>query len=106
MASYDPQILQRFADRLYARAAALWLLYGAIGAAVGGLLGFGLAKYLEFPMFLVVTAIGGGVVGAIIGYERAFTLRLEAQRTLCVLQTEINTRRVEVDQPVKPASPE
>lgn len=93
MADYDPQILQKFADRLYSRAAGLTLLFGAFGAGLGGVLGFGFAKYIEYPAFFPIAAVAGAAIGALHGYEKAFQLRLEAQRTLCVLQTEMNTRR-------------
>ena len=99
MAAYDPQILQKFADRLYARAAGLTLLYAAFGVAIGGVLGFGFARYIDYAPFFIVAAVAGALIGAMNGYEKAFTLRLEAQRTLCVLQTEMNTRR---DMPVAP----
>lgn len=78
------------------------MLYAAFGVGIGGVLGFAFAKYIEFPMFFPIAAVAGAAIGAMNGYEKAFTLRLEAQRTLCVLQTEMNTRR-EAPVPAIPA---
>ncbi|MGV3619745.1 MAG: hypothetical protein ACO1OB_02950 [Archangium sp.] len=99
-AAYDPEILQKFADRLYSRAAGLPLLYGAFGTGVLGLLGFFYSKFIQYPAFFVVSLVAGAALGGLVGWEKAFSLRLEAQRTLCTLQMERNTR------PVAPPAPE
>ncbi len=79
----------------------LVLVFAAlVGAAAG--IGFQLASSattsaradmeLNFgPIFFVLIGIGA-VVGFLVGLEKAFWLKLEAQKVLCALQTEINTR--------------
>ena len=95
MAEYDPQILQKFADRLYSQAAGviapLAIAGFLIGAVAGGAVGSAIAKQLIGTLMLVGGIIAG-LIGWQIGRERAFHLKLEAQRTLCHLQIEKNTR--------------
>jgi len=97
-AEYDPSILRKYAERLYRRAelAAVWF------PIVGFLIGLSvLVVWVNFfaarapapppawPGWLLL--IGPGI-GFLYGRERAFKLRLEAQRTLCQVQIEQNTR--------------
>lgn len=98
MAEYDPKVIVQFANRLYNQASSLAVLYalgfGGLGAIVGGIVGLRLGGA---PLVVaVVTGGGASVLGYAYGWEKAFKLRLEAQRALCALQTEINTRPVKV----------
>ena len=95
MASYEPAVIQEFADQLYARARAIvieltarWalllaLLCGAV-AAVTREVGPGPAALVG--LFL------GGYIGYTNGKARAFELKLQAQTALCQMHIENNTR--------------
>lgn len=96
MATYDSKVIYRFADELYARADAI------VGQAVivSALLGIVLvtAAHLLVPkqMMLSVLALVGSIVLGWSMYRsaerQAFKLRLEAQRVLCEVRIEENTR--------------
>ena len=101
MAVYDPTILQKFADNLYSRADKLVAKYTTFGILLG--LALALATKSIFMrnvpgnsanfmamLILFVCIVGFYTLGA----EKAFALRLEAQRTLCQLQLEKNTRNL------------
>lgn len=98
---YDPTIIGVAAARLYARASSLALSYGVLGGLVGFVLGgvFGAAmssgsdRSMGFLVVGGIIAIIGAIVGVLFGRERAFFLRLEAQRMLVLVQIEMNTRR-------------
>lgn len=108
MATYDPAILQKFADKMYLRAASMivtWAAFGLVLGAVAGAVLYGAVRNamqdlsIGFEMWEFVCAIGGLVLGVVIGIEKAFWLKLEAQKVLCALQTEINTRPQASEQP-------
>jgi uncharacterized membrane protein (Fun14 family) len=99
MAEYDPQILQKFADRLYSQAATEIASCTVLGFLVGAVAGYALAKVAAGTVAndyvgacALVVGLIAALVGVLIGRGRAFHLKLEAQRTLCQLQTEKNTR--------------
>ena len=102
MADYDPKILQKSADDLYSRAESIVATYIGGGLVLGIALGGGLAGVLAKvrsdmdPSALAIMAILTGVLGSAVGWAqgsaKAFWLKLEAQRTLCQLQIEKNTR--------------
>ncbi|HEX8379870.1 MAG TPA: hypothetical protein VF619_04895 [Allosphingosinicella sp.] len=87
MISYDPKVIQEFADSLYSRADGIIMTYSAIGALLGLLAGY------------MVGGSGGGVLGVLLGLgigywmgtQRAFLLKLQAQQALCQVQIERNT---------------
>lgn len=93
MAKYDPQIIQQFADGLYAQAASATVGSTAIGCIVAAFLGYAGAS----PDMRVAFAIAGAIIGALLGYlvgaKYAASLRLRAQMALCQMQIEANTRR-------------
>lgn len=97
MTSYDPEVLQKFADSLYRRAARIVFLYGFVGLVVGLVTGgiiAGTAKDnvgLSSPGFIWGVVILGTVLGVFLGREKGFSLKLEAQRTLCQMRIERNT---------------
>jgi Glycine zipper len=87
--SYDPAIVQSFADNLYRRAASII----ASATVLGALLGFAVGAAV-FPSVAALLAAGiGAAVGYSIGRERAFRLKLDAQVALCQVQIEKNTRK-------------
>lgn len=96
MPQYDPAIIEKFADRLYRSANSIILVYTLLGALIGGGVGYAVGSYLE-SVFPVLSPVGGlvfvGTLGYLQGVERAFKLKLEAQRALCLLAIEKNTRR-------------
>jgi hypothetical protein len=110
---FDPDLLQEYADRLYRRARWLAIWYAVIGFILGWM-GWGtLATVLSAfshakPPQGTIGVFAGllvALVGTIYASEKALQLRLDAQRTLCQLQIERNTRsapKVEPS-PVKPA---
>jgi hypothetical protein len=99
---YDPELLQTFADRLYRRAA--WVLgwYALLGFLAGWLgdaivfsrlvLGSSSAEHAGPAVWLL--PLVGILLGWACGSGKAFQLKLDAQRTLCQLQIERNTRPV------------
>jgi hypothetical protein len=99
-AKYDPDILQQYADRLYKKANSI-VVWDTIIGVLAGIAAAMILVRLEArgapevsdpsmaPLGLVIVGI---VLGYIVGSQRAFTLRLEAQRTLCQMQIEHNTR--------------
>ena len=96
--AYDETVLVSFADRLYRRAASVRALYaelaGAFGAAMVGVVG-ALASRDQWAFPNVLTLIFAGIsayLGARVGSDRAFELRLMAQTALCQVQIERNTR--------------
>ena len=111
MASYEPDILEQFADRLYKEAADIISqnVFGGVfvGIFLGVIIGFavGFAESLQkqtpgtengVPIGIaaaVLLAVVGGVSGYYHGKEKAFELRLKAQQALCQLQIEKNTRK-------------
>jgi hypothetical protein len=127
LAQYDANILQKFADNLYAKARGIVVQTGLLGVLIGGLLGTPVAIYTgthnaqaivdrhkghwEERQFIPdapdaapspfdnigLIAVGlfaviGCLIGVSIGQRKAFQYKLQAQLTLCQMQTELNTR--------------
>lgn len=98
---YDPTVIGAAAARLYERADGLPALYGLLGGlsmfVVLGLAAVSQGAPSNRLFNFLVGGIVGGVLGALLGWfrgrERAFFLRLEAQRMLVLVQIEANTRR-------------
>ena len=126
MAQYDANILQTFADRLYAKAG--WITFHCclVGAIIGAALAFIPLTILEgrntqaiidryketgigpdapvpvpiqdasgsmIPGIVFVVGFLGAAIGFPVGRRKSFELRLQAQLTLCQMQTEFNTRQ-------------
>lgn len=90
--SYDPGIILQFAGELYRQAKGIVALYTLIGIAGGLFLGIPLMAFVGLFGFPAGAALFG-LMGFAVGRQKSFSLRLEAQRALCQLQTEVNTRR-------------
>lgn len=94
MVQYDPEVIQRFAAQLYRRAASIVALYALIGVLGGLASGYVLGTFLsvrELGLISWTCVIVGLVLGVVIGQERAFSFKLEAQKLLCQVQIEANT---------------
>ena len=97
MITYDPEVIQRFADKLYVRAAtAIWvsaILGVIIGLMVGPFLIQSLPASVAVTVPIWISPILLGLLGFVQGMERAATLKIQAQTALCQLQIERNTKR-------------
>jgi hypothetical protein len=100
MAQYNPDILQTFADDLYAKAAWIAVKSAVLGGLIGALLiaplymldsGRNPVSHGE-PLFVLPT-IFGALIGWAIGRRKSFSYKLQAQMTLCQMQIELNTHR-------------
>ncbi len=85
---YDPEIIQKFADRLYEQARAVILRLGLLGVLLG--IGVGALSKLEYGPILFGMLAGG--IGALIGQAIGFHYKLKAQTALCQMMIEQNTR--------------
>jgi len=103
MAEYDPKILREFSDRLYSEARSTIVAYSLVGLLIGAILGAIVgaamaqgARGAETGPVVLWVAVFAGLIGLAfgiaVGMRKAFWLKLEAQRTLCQLQVEKNTR--------------
>jgi hypothetical protein len=88
-ATYDPNVIQEFADRLYTKAKSIIRSYTILGVI---LLGFG-GLTTQQPVLGLVGAVIGGAIGYIMGKEKAFSYKLQAQTALCQVQIEINSKQ-------------
>ena len=101
---YDPAVIQDMANRLYNESK--WLILR--GAVVGALFGAMTGSIVALLLGELSSVIGGVAVvvfgtlcaalGASYSHSRTFLLRLQAQKLLCQVQIEINTRRLSNDQ--------
>lgn len=111
---YEPHLIYEFCARLYARAAWIVISRTLAGIVLGLVLGLMLRAELgrsnagaftdpEQASRTTLLCLGAcgvlvGAFGCALGRERAFWLRLEAQRTLCQLKIEENTRHLGRDE--------
>ena len=92
-ATYDPKVIQNFADLLYAQANTIIALCTLVALSLGSAGGYMLP--LKGDIQLVATGVGAvlfGVVGYILGQGIAFRFKLQAQIALCQVQIEQNSR--------------
>ena len=104
MAEYDPELIRKYADRLYRQANTLIAVFIICGAAIGVFLGFRFVLPLTFALRLdpnlsslivpLAGLVAGVLVGLLVGINCAFRIKLQAQTALCLLQIEENTRRL------------
>jgi len=95
---YDSQLVQKFADRLYAEANRLVIHSTVVATMVGTIAGYVIAAvtHVQTIGFVLVCAVVAGGMGYVRGREKAFTLKMQAQQALCLMYTERNTRFVAV----------
>lgn len=116
---YDSEIIQQFADDLYARAKAIVITEAIKYAAIAFVIAWGIAYGIKTtsPMSDLQPGLPGviaGAIGAAVGVSsgraKAFKLKVEAQTLLCHRQVELNTREIMVEairgsQPSPPPPP-
>lgn len=92
MVRYDPSQIHKFASKMYTQATVtvlVWTLPGAIvGLAAGAVWGRAIAGDAGFSAAIALCAL----LGYVLGQDKAFWYRLQAQTLLCQLQIEYNTR--------------
>jgi uncharacterized membrane protein YeaQ/YmgE (transglycosylase-associated protein family) len=97
MTQYDPKIIQELADRLYKSAnqvvVQLTIILGIFGAVIGVVIGKYMYYSLDMPYWLtgLIVAVLTGCTGYLVGKERAFALKYQAQTALCQMSIEQNT---------------
>jgi positive regulator of sigma E activity len=89
---YDPSILEKYAKRLLNRAEMVWGLAFVMMLPTLFVAAFISQKFGETAAFWFFLAVA--VVLLVWASNRAFDFKLEAQRTLCQLQIERNTRPI------------
>ncbi len=88
---YDPAVIQKAADMLYAQAEKTVVTCTLVGIVVG--LGAGWALDNRTLITRLIGAVIAGGLGFAIGQARAFSLRLQAQTALCQMRIEENTNK-------------
>ena len=93
MTDYDPKVIQKFADRLYTRAAMVIVWFVILGLLSGLVTGWLLG--LKIPLTDAVKFLIFPLLGALVSWgwaeQKAFQLRLEAQKLLLQKRIEENT---------------
>lgn len=93
----DTNIIEQFADTLYRKADRIvqnaMILFGLIGAFLGFAIGATTRSLLASLIIALIGILICGYLGRIYGEMKAFVLRLEAQRALCEVEIEKNTRK-------------
>lgn len=94
---YDPAIIQTFVNGLYAQARRIVVTYVILGFLIGGAAGLIIAN-LNSIQNQLIPAVVAGLFVALLAHNsakaKAFSLKLQAQQTLCQVATEKNTRRL------------
>src|SRR4051794_20777974 len=95
--TYQPEVIEQFAERLYAEARMIIVKYALVWGIVAAIAALALVtsnKDLKGATgtFAIAGFAAGALGGGVIGYGKSFLLRLQAQQALCQLQTEKNTR--------------
>lgn len=99
MTTFKPEVIEKFADRMYARSAGVIMASTMIGVVVGYAVDPFIQTSLPSSVSAVLPSWGSallfGILGALQGFERSALLKLQAQTALCQLQIERNTRSVQ-----------
>lgn len=86
--TYEPNVIQEFSGRLYAKAKNIILSYTILGIIILGFAGIATQQ----PIFGAIGAVIGGLIGYSMGKEKAFQYKLQAQTALCQVKIEENSR--------------
>lgn len=93
--TYNPDIIEVFADSLYTKAESIVTFYTTLGILVGiSIIWYGKVSYGTFNIIFIIVAFITTLIGYQVGAEKAFWFKLQAQSHLCILQIEKNTRNI------------
>ena len=87
MTEYDAAVIKKFADALYRQAAGIVITYTVMGVIIGWLGG----SWMGGGSGSLGGAIIFGAIGYMLGTQKAFVLKLQAQVALCQVKIEENT---------------
>jgi hypothetical protein len=107
LVTYDRSVIQQFAERLYAQARTVivvWTILGVIAGLIAGATVADAVNTEQVLAFAVVGALLFALIGFKLGQGRAFALRLQAQMALCQTQIEVNTGAVAAKVAGRPAA--
>ena len=96
MVQYEPVVILKFASRLYSRAHSVIASHAILGALLGALGGYSASPFIARDSPLGLSLAGAIIIGLVffeIGREKAFKMKLEAQKILCLTAIEVNTRQ-------------
>ncbi len=85
MAEYNKKLLYEFSNRLYNKAESVIFIYTLIGVLAGG------STFLFSKTMGIILACIFGFIGFLIGSEKAFWYKFQAQTILCQAKIEENT---------------
>ena len=92
---YNPKILQKEVNTLYRRARSVifgWMfIFFIIDVLISFFIGKGTHQNLYLSIFVYISLI---LIGLIIGLEKSFRLRLEAQKILCIMSIKNDTELI------------
>jgi hypothetical protein len=94
---YDASIINTYARQLYDRAFVVIATHIVVAAAIAATAVFVAQTFTNAgpqTSDVLLFAAGAGLLGFLIGRQRAFWLRLQAQTALCQAQIEANTRNL------------
>ncbi len=96
MVEYDVELIKEFSRRLYAQSKATTMRHFFIGIFFGVIVFGAISDALLASFDALIIAIGamiGGVMGYGSGQNRSFELKMQAQQALCQVRIEENTRK-------------
>jgi hypothetical protein len=97
MVEYDPNVIKKYAEELYARANKLIKQTARKYSFIGGIIGTLPAIWIEDKYLAIISvlifAYFGYKMGKEVGEKEAFQYKLDAQLSLCQLKIEENTRK-------------
>lgn len=104
--AYDPEILGQFSQRLLRRADSILAIYFLAGLAISVVVFYSATAMMLVPPVLALAASAlVWILCVSAGYERAFSLRVQAHTVLCQVAIEMNTRQMVITSQMQATRP-